>query len=153
MKSFTERAVNDLILPTRVQKGDTEQQHRPADIYLMRLGDSTAAQKKAPYIIHQVITGKDSQLPGRNVECEAVVRSIFCVYSEREDEGGMLLLGLMERVRIELLKSVVIGGRYQLDLTDGLEILIYPEDIAPYYVGEMLSRWSLPTIKREVGLT
>lgn len=151
LKGFTEAAVADMMLPARLQKGDAEQKHMPAQVFLMRIKNEKAADKKAPYILHQIVTGKDSQESGYQVECQAVVRSIFCVYNEDEGEGGMMLLGLMERLRIELLRKVVIGKRYELDLEAGLEILIYPEDTAPYYVGEMLSRWSLPRIKREVS--
>lgn len=61
-----------------------------------------------------------------------------------------MLLNLMERFRIGLLKRVVIGGQFELDLQAGMESLIYPEDTAPYYAGEMVSIWKLPPIKREV---
>ena len=61
-----------------------------------------------------------------------------------------MLLNLMERLRIYLLKQVVIGGQFQLDLKAGLESLVYPDDTAPYYAGEMLSTWILPAVEREV---
>ena len=38
----------------------------------------------------------------------------------------------------------------QLDLEAGLEIILYPDDSAPYYAGEMASRWRLSGIEREV---
>jgi len=57
----------------------------------------------------------------------------------------------MERVRINLLKEVVIGKQYELDLDAGLETLIYPEDTAPYYAGEMISVWKIPAVRREVS--
>ena len=28
--------------------------------------------------------------------------------------------------------------------------LIYPDDYAPYYFGEMMTNWTIPEIKREV---
>lgn len=61
-----------------------------------------------------------------------------------------MLLNLIERLRIHLLQTVVIGQKYQLDLEAGLETLIYPEETAPYYAGEMISTWKLPAIEREV---
>lgn len=147
---FTRETTADIIMPARVQKGDAEQTFRAADIHKMRLPDSSAAQKKAPYIIHQIITGRDTQTSGKPVSSFATVRSIFCVYNDNEEEGGLMLLGLMERLRIALLERIVIGDRYQLDLEVGLECLIYPDDTAPYYAGEMSSTWKLPAIKREV---
>lgn len=151
LKDFTLDATRDLLLPVRVQSAEEEPQERPAEVHLMRLPDSSAAKKKAPYIIHQVITGKDEQKPGKRQTSSAEVRSIFCVYDPDEEEGGLLLLNLMERVRIALLKQGVLDSRYQLDLEAGLETVSYPDDTAPYYAGEMASRWRLPGIVREVS--
>ena len=152
LKKFTEIAIKDIIMPTKPQKGDTEPTFRAAEVYKMRLPDSNSATKISPYIIHQVITGKDSQQPTQREESAAVVRSIFCVYNEDEQEGGLMLLNLMERLRIELLKKGVIGHRFALDLETGIEYLIYPDDTAPFYAGEMISNWLLPTVEREVIL-
>ena len=43
LRAFTEEVTADLIMPTRLQKGDTEQIFRPAKVYLMRLPDGTSA--------------------------------------------------------------------------------------------------------------
>ncbi len=150
LKRFTLDATRDLLLPVRVQSAEETPSERPAEVHLMRLPDSEAAKKKAPYIIHQIITGKDVQKPGEQAACTTEIRSIFCVYCPDEEEGGMLLLNLMERLRIALLRQTVLDQRYQLDLEAGLEIILYPDDSAPYYAGEMASRWRLPGIEREV---
>lgn len=140
-------------MPVAMQKGDTEQPApRAAEVYRTRLPDSTSAKKKAPYILHQIITGKDVQPSGEKEQSSATVRTIFCVYSSDEQEGGLMLLNLMERLRIALLEQVVIGKQFQLDLEAGLESLVYPEDTAPYFAGEMVSTWSLPAIERKVKL-
>jgi len=150
LKEFTNESIGDIIMPVQMQKGDAEQKYRAADIHLMRLPYSSQAKKKAPYIIHQLITNKDIQPQGENITGSAVVRSIFCVYNDNEEEGALMLVNLMERLRIHLLKQVVIGDQFQLDLESGLESIIYPEDTAPYYAGEMISTWILPAIRREV---
>lgn len=150
LKNFTEEAVKDVIMPTKMQKGDTEEKFRIADVYEMRLPDSTSYQKWAPYIIHQLMTGNDSQERGNQVEAQAVIRTIFCVYHKDEQEGSLLLLELMERFRIALLMNVIIGSQYELDLQTGLESLVYPDDTAPFFAGEMVSTWKLPPITREV---
>lgn len=151
LRDFTREATADLIMPTRIQKADEKQSYRTADIYLMRLPDGTAATKKAPYVLHQLITGMDRQPQGQRAESTAKVRSICCVYSDDEQEGGLMLLNLMERMRIALLKQVVIGNQFTLDLDAGLETMVYPDDTAPYFVGEMLSTWELPAVEREVS--
>ena len=81
LRAFTEEVTADLIMPTRLQKGDTEQSFRPAKVYLMRLPDGTSATKKAPYVLHQAITGMDQQPQGQRVTSSAKVRSICCVYN------------------------------------------------------------------------
>ena len=63
----------------------------------------------------------------------------------------MLLLDLMERVRIALLRQVVIGRQFELDLQNSFEQLIYPDDTAPYYAGEMMSNWKMPAVERGGG--
>lgn len=151
LRSLTEDATKDIIMPTSAQKGDTEQGYRAAQVYLMRLPDSKRAQKKAPYIIHQLITGKDLQPKGAHVSASAVVRSIFCVYNDNEEEGALMLVNLMERLRIRLCKQVVVGDQFTLDLESGLESLVYPDDTAPYYAGEMVSTWLIPAVEREVS--
>lgn len=151
LRDFTREAIKDMILPTRMQQGDTEPGSRPADVYLMRLPDGTAAMKKAPYILHQVVTGADRQEQGERPRATATVRSIFVVYSDDEQEGGMMLLELMERVRIALLKQVLLDKRFQLDLQVGVETLVYPDDTAPYFAGEMSSTWVLPAVERVIN--
>lgn len=152
LRDFTKEATADLIMPTRIQKGDTEQGYRPADVYLMRLPDGNSATKKAPYVLHQIITGMDQQPQGQRVTSSAKVRSICCVYNDDEQEGGLMLLNLMDRIRVALLRQVVIGEQFTLDLEAGLEVLVYPDDTAPYFVGEMISTWILPPVEREVNL-
>ncbi|HWP51638.1 MAG TPA: hypothetical protein VN626_08075 [Clostridia bacterium] len=151
LKLLTKEETADIIMPVSMQKGDTEQAFRAAEIYLMRLIKSTAAKKTAPYIIHQLITSKDIQPSGSNLSASTNVRSIFCVYNEDEQEGGLMLVNLMERMRIRLLKQVIIGGQFELDLEVGLESFLYPDDTAPYFAGEMISAWKIPAVKREVS--
>jgi hypothetical protein len=151
LKAFTEKVTADLIMPTKVQSADEAQNYRPADVYLMRLPDGSSATKKAPYIIHQLLTSKDQQPSGERVQSSASVRSIFVVYNDDEQEGGLMLLNLMERLRIELLRTGVLDNRFSLDLSEGLEYMVYPDtDTAPFYAGEMSSTWKLIPVQREV---
>lgn len=150
LKKFTVEATSDIIMPTRQQKGDPEGGTRAAEVYLMRLPDSSAATKKAPYIIHQLINGVDIQRAGQNVSSSVAIRSIMAVYHPDEEEGALLLMNLMERLRVKLLREIVIGGQFELDVGEGLETLIYPDDTAPYYAGELFSKWKMPAVQREV---
>jgi hypothetical protein len=153
LAEFTAEHTKDIILPVRRQKDDyADPEPRAAAVYKMRLIKEEAAQKAAPYIIHQIITGKDAKPEGERQNGCVVVRSIFCVYSDDAQEGSLLLLNLMERLRIAVLKQIVLGKQFQLSLhgDDGLDTLIYPDDTAPYFAGEMMSTWLLPSVEREV---
>lgn len=155
LKEFTEGAIAELKLPVRTQETDvSDPADKTPDVYLMRLPDSTSAKKKAPYVLHQFVTGDDSQAQGKKDEDIITVRSVFCVYDEDEQKGALSLLELMERVRIKLLRQRVIDNRFELCMDPGrsLQRLVYAEDTAPYYVGEMVSTWTLPKIEREVTL-
>lgn len=151
LAEFTKDAVKDVLLPVKPQEENDMASERAATVYKMRLPDRNSATKKAPYILHQIVTGKDSQAQGKVPESKVTVRTVFCVYSPSEDaEGSMNLLTLMERLRITMLISVCMGEFYRLDKEAGIEQLIYPEDTAPYYVGEMVSVWNVPPIEMEV---
>lgn len=150
LKAFTEETVAELLLPVRRQREDEEAPApRAAKVYIPRLPEMKASDKKAPYVIHSIITGQDHQTPGEPLESSAVVRTVLCVYHEAEDEGGLALLNLAERIRVELLRRVVIED-FTLDLSQGVELLVYPDDTAPYYMAEMATVWKLPPVKREV---
>ena len=131
-KEFCKTVTKDLIMPVSLQKCDKEQNYRAAEVHSMRLPDSKAATKKAPYVLNQIITGKDIQTPGEDCEASAVMRTICCVYNENEEEGSLMLLNLLERLRISLLKTRIIGKQFEVDLQAGIEYLIYPDDTAPY---------------------
>lgn len=153
LRCATLEAIGELLMPAKPQREDVETPRPcPAGVYLMRLPDGASATKKAPYILHQVVTGRDVQPAGKAVSASAVVRTVFCVYHDDGQEGGLMLLNLMERLRIHLLKQGIIGRQFRLDLSSGLEYMIYPDDTAPYYMGEMSSAWTLPPVEREVCL-
>ena len=133
-KAFTEEVIKDLILPVQQQKSDKGTPlPRAPEVHIMGLADFSAAKKKAPYIFHQIITARDQWSPGQS----------------RPDSGA--LLELFERIRIALLKRGVIGRQFRLDYKAGIEYLIYPDNIPPFYAGEMVTIWKLPPVEREVN--
>lgn len=150
LKAFTEDTVNDLLLPVSVQRESEIPGLRQAAVHLMRLPDGKSAAKKAPYILHQLITGADEQIAGSLATASCTVRTIFCVYCEDEEVGALHLLNLMERLRIALLKKRILGNQFTLDLAQKMETLVYTDDIAPYFAGEMVSHWHMPAVQQEV---
>lgn len=154
LKAFTEDAVKELVMPVRATEKRPEPEPRAALVFRARLPDFRAATEKAPYILHQLVTRKDAQAAGKAPEARAVVRSVFCVFHEDGQEGGMALLNLMERFRIALLTQRVLGKQFVLDTEEGLDTLVYPDDgehpTAPYYLGEMYSVWKIFGIERKM---
>lgn len=151
-KDFTEEATTDLILPVQQQKTDKEAPApRAPEVHIMGLADFSAAKKKAPYVFHQIITAKDQWIPGQpRPDSRATVRSVAAVYHQNNQEGQLALLELFERIRIALLTKGVIGKQFRLDYKAGVEYLIYPDNIPPFYAGEMITVWKLPPVEREV---
>lgn len=160
LKDFTEECTGDLLLPVQMQEEDeAPPPNRAATVYTPCLPELRAYARKAPFITHEIVTGKDSlgQNPGSGkfLQSSAVVRTCFCVYHKDEQEGRLALLSLMERMRIALLEEVVIGNQFKLDLDAGVETLVYPGNpnqtaVSPFYLGEMITTWRLPIIERKV---
>ena len=66
LTSFTNEVMRETLLPVRRQKGDEEEPaERPPLVYRQRLPDVKSATSKAPYILHQIVTGEDEQKPSR----------------------------------------------------------------------------------------
>lgn len=151
LKEFTEHATADLLMPVRAQENCPNPPVRAAGVFKMNLPDSRSSKNQAPYIIYQIVTGRDEQLQGQQPQAGTLVRTVFCVYNPDEQEGGLMLLNLMERLRIALLRERIIGGQFQLDMQEGLESFVYPDNdkTKPFYLGEMISVWHIPAIKRE----
>lgn len=152
LRDMTQDVTRDLLLPVRQQKDDAEKPpDRVASVYIARIPDMQQSAKKAPYVLHQIVNSKHRQEPGEQVASKVTVRSIFCVYSEDGQEGGLQLLNIMERIRIALMKNPLVGdNQFECDLQEGIEDLVYPDDTYPYYMGEMLTVWDMPKVKREV---
>lgn len=163
LKEFTELATEDMKLLVKQQSQDKSAPlPRTAAVYLARLPDMASCSKKAPFILHQVVTsidelgnanrgtGRESR---RELQSTCVIRSVFCVYHPDEQEGGLALLNLMEAMRTALLLyPTMLGKTFELDMDEGISQMIYPETgergTAPYYIGEMVTTWKLLAIKR-----
>lgn len=146
LKTFIEECTKDIILQTRATKG--EQKQRAAEVHLMKLPDVEAETKKIPYILLQLLTGQDEEDKGEPRSSECKIRVIVATYSEDGGEGALDVLNVITRIRMKLLKESVVAERYILKMP--LEYMVYPEDTAPYHLGEMMLIFSIPAIEREV---
>lgn len=149
LKKFVETNTKDIILPVKVSHGGNEYKERSAEVYKMRLPDAEAETKRIPYIVLQFLTGKDSQDSGINSESECKIRIVAATYSEDGSEGATDVLNILTRIRTALLKQIIVGDMFALKKP--LEYIVYADDTAPYYMGEMLTTWKMPEIEREVN--
>ena len=141
-------ATKDLLMPTKPQKS-IESEERPVEVHLQRLPDEKSSTTKAPYIVNAAVTSSFGRAPGQEEDDRCTVRSVFCIYNSDGEEGGLMLLNLMDRIRISLQKDPILDGMYECDLEKRIEDLQYPDDTAPFYMGEMITEWKLPPVERE----
>ena len=149
LKTRTEAATAELLLPVKPTKKEQEPEIRAPVVYKMRLPDEKASNKYAPYVLHTVLNTSYKRDPGNPPDDLVNVRTMFCVYSEDEQEGGLNLLNLMERIRISLMENPILDRQFRLDDEGGIEQLVYPDDTAPFYLGEMMTVWKMPPVRRE----
>lgn len=142
LKLRTEDVTDGLLMPVKPTKEEPEPDIRKPAVYKARLPDEKASNKYAPYVLHTIV---NTSYP----DGLANVRTLFCVYSPDEQEGGLMLLNLMERIRISLMSNPVLEKQFRLDDEGGIEQLVYPDDTAPFYLGEMMSVWKMPPVRRE----
>ncbi len=154
LKLLLEEAVKDMKLPTQVQKGDEKKIFRAPKIHLMSLPDSRSYEKQAPYIIIQLTDSahfrKEDSPP--DPFYKAVVRFVYCVYDENEEEGNIMLLNLMDRTQEVLLKKIQVGKTFVLDEYEGIDGTVFFSETAPFYTGTEIATFKLIPIQREVDL-
>lgn len=139
---FIGNATKDIILTTRTRDEDKNFETRPAKIYKMRLPDKEALTKQVPYILLQLVKGEDDDKTNT-----AQIRVVIATFSEKADEGAMNVAVIIQRIHTELRKAAYLERKYGVEK---IEYLIYGDETAPYYMGEMMITFDLPTIKREV---
>lgn len=150
LQKFISSKTSDIILPVRTRTGSNEEKERAAAVYKMGLPEADDVQQKVPYILLKFLTGTDDKKAGEPEEDSCKVRIIFAVYSEDGQDGPLALLNLILRVRSELKKAGTIGGgQFALELP--LEYIVYQDTTPPYYMGEMVTNWSMPVTQRDVA--
>ncbi|MBE6012087.1 MAG: hypothetical protein E7234_05970 [Lachnospiraceae bacterium] len=148
LKNFIEDVIKDILLPVRVDRNSGENKQRMAKVYEMHLPDEDSETSQIPYVIIQFLKSTDNQKQGDNTEGSCMIRIIAATYSEDRQEGHMNILNLLTRIRISLLKERIIGKQFLLE--GPLELIVYPDDTRPYYLGEIMVNFAMPTIEMEV---
>lgn len=144
LEEFVKEKTKDIKLQVRVRRSEQEKE-RGADVYKMRLPKKEDQTEKVPYILLQFLAGKDGQVQEGST-CQ--IRIVVATYAENDNMGAYDVLNVILRIRSELQKVGVIGGYFALEKP--LEYLVYPDNTQPYFLGEMITNWSIPEIKREI---
>lgn len=149
LEEFVKEVTGDIKLQVKVRNlNPEEEKERAANVYKMRLPKKEDQVQQIPYILLQFINGKDDKKEKEPEESMCAVRIVIATYSEDGGQGAYDLLNVLLRIRSELEKTGIIGGQFALQKP--LEYIVYPDSTEPYYLGEMITNWSIPTIKREV---
>lgn len=149
LEEFVTEVTKDIKLQVKVRNlNPEEEKERTANVYKMRLPKKEDQVQQIPYILLQFLNGKDDKKEKEPEESMCAVRIVVATYSEDGGQGAYDLLNVLLRIRSELEKTGIIEGQFVLQKP--LEYIVYPDSTEPYYLGEMITNWSIPTIKREV---
>ena len=148
MQKFIEENTADILLEVKVRTGTATEKERAAKVYKMGLPEKDDSTQQIPYILLKVLTGEDGKEDLQPKSSKVRVRMLVAVYSQDGERGPLALLNLILRIRERLQKQHIIGGRFCLEYP--FEYIIYQDTTPPYYLGEIMTIWSIPTIEREV---
>ncbi len=143
--------LKDLLMPT-VPKKDKPSVLRTVEIFKGKLPDRKSETEKAPYIVNAVLNSNFYRDPGEEPTSEVTVRSTLCVYNENNEEGTLMLLNLLERLRISYTKNPIVDGVFEclFDKEHPIQDLVYPDETMPFFMADQVTVWSLPPVEREV---
>ena len=148
LQKFIEENTADILLEVKVRTGTATEKERAAKVYKMGLPEKDDSTQQIPYILLKVLTGEDGKEDLQPKSSKVRVRMLVAVYSQDGERGPLALLNLILRIRERLPKQHIIGGRFCLEYP--FEYIIYQDTTPPYYLGEIMAIWSIPTIEREV---
>lgn len=148
LQEFIEENTADILLEVKVRKGEATEKERAAKVYKMGLPEKDDSTQQVPYILLKVLDGKDEKEGRQPKKSVARVRIIIATYSQDGERGPMSLLNLILRIQERLQKKGIIGERFCLQYP--FEYIVYQDVTPPYYLGEIMTMWSVPSIEREV---
>lgn len=149
LQGFIENELKEFRLPV---KRDGTWKHEPVcrsvEVSQMVMPEPDEDHERVPYILLQLLNGKDERNKYGQMECVVSVRVIVTLFNRDKREGRMQLLYIIQRLRKAFLLAGVIGGCFELRWP--LEYLIYPDDAESYHLGEMATSWSAPGMERDI---
>ncbi len=143
--------LKDLLMPT-VPKKDKPSELRTVEIFKGKLPDRKSETEKAPYIVNAILNSNFFRNPGEEPTSLVTVRSTLCVYNQNNEEGVLMILNLLERLRISYTKDPILDNTFQMlfDEEHPIQDLVYPDETMPFFMADQVTVWSLPPVEREV---
>ena len=126
---------------------EDEVKQRPPDVYLMNLPEREDLYSNIPYILIQGLNAKDKldqDTMARQTLAE--VRIIIVTWNPDGQDGGLQVWRIIEKLRIVLEEGELLGDNFQLKYP--FDAQVYPDDTGDYYLGEINTNFTLPTIQR-----
>ena len=120
---------------------------RDVEVYQMISPESDENHEKIPYILLQLLNGYDKKENNRLIS-KANIRLVIVVYNTDKQDGRLQILRIIQKIRYEILSAGIIGNMFKID---GLEYLIYPDEIEWYHMGEMSTEWIIPSVERDLN--
>lgn len=152
LEEFVKEQTKNMMLESRVKRGTEDNKLRSPNVFKQDFPEPDDSTQKIPYILLQILTGKDDWKPGDDPESECKVRIVLATYSEDGSKGAIDLLNLILKIKNELeAVGVIEGGQFVMQYP--VEYYVYQDRTPPYHLGEMITTWSLPAIEREVTHT
>ncbi len=149
LKEFSVQRTKDLLLRERPDpKHPDEKKYRAPTVFMMDLPKKNDDERCIPYILIQVLTGKDEQNPAEDDYSTCSIRIVTAVYSDDMSEGKLNVLNVITRLRLGLLKRRTIGGAFHLG--KDIEWVVDPAPPVPYFFGEMIMTFEMPPIYPDV---
>lgn len=144
--------LKDLLMPAVPTKKNPTPGIRPVEIFQGKTPDKNSETEKAPYIVNAILNSTFYRNPGEEPTSLVTVRSTLCVYNKDNEEGAMMLLNLLERLRISYTMNPILDKTFQclFDKENPIQDLVYPDETMPFFMADQVTVWSLPPVEREV---
>jgi hypothetical protein len=140
LKAFIEVVVNDYQLETK-----NKNMVKPPQVIAGYLPskDPKSETPDFPFVIVRFAEGTDSDEDSR-----VIIKIIAGTYSEDAQEGWRDPANILQRIRTELMKHRVVGGKFRLEFP--LRIEMSEEQPFPEWIGVMTTTWTIAQPVEEV---
>lgn len=142
LKVYCEEITKNMRFFAKVPKNGTQSARQRPAVFIGNLPDKQSRRNAVPYILLQLLTGKDD-----NEESICSVRIICVTYSEDKQENYKQCLNLVTQIKTKLLEDVVIDEHFSCQKP--VEFILY-EDAEVYQIGELMTIWEMQKVERDV---